>query len=59
MDEIQKKHVLETVEQEGFDYAFISYSNFEEIESKDFHEARKEFLNAREKLATIIGYTEE
>jgi len=59
MDEIQRKHVMDIVEEEGFDYAFVSYSDFEEIESFDFHEARKEYLRARKKLADILVYIKD
>ena len=59
MDEIQRKYVVEIVEEEGFDYAFVSYSDFKEIESGDFHEARNNYLNAREKLAEILEYDKD
>ena len=56
MDEIQKKYVLDIVENEGFEYAFFSYSDFKEIESVEFHKARLTYLDAARKLADLIGY---
>lgn len=52
----ERKYVLSTVDNEGFDYAFVHYSDFEDIEDKEFHELRKNFLEAREKLANYIGF---
>jgi len=43
-----------TVDHEGFDYAFVYYSGFMDIEDEKFHELRKTFLEARKKLAQYI-----
>jgi len=59
MDKHQQKAVIDIIDSEGFEYAFVHYSDFDDIESGEFHIARKEYLKAREKLAEIIGYVEE
>lgn len=48
-------YVRETVNQEGFDYTFTGYSNFEEIEDREFHRLREAYLKARKELAEYIG----
>ena len=58
MDKHQQKAVTDIVDNEGFDYTFVHYSNFDDIENEEFHAAKKEYLKAREKLAKIIGYEE-
>lgn len=52
----EKNYVRATVENEGFDYAFVHYSDFEDIKDEKFHELRKNFLEAREKLAEYIEF---
>ena len=59
MDNHQQRAVLDIIDNEGFDYAFVHYSDFDDIENEEFHVVRKEYLKAREKLAKIIGYIEE
>lgn len=49
------KYVLETIENEGFDYAFHGYSDFEEIKDEMFHQLRKDYLFARKVLRNYIG----
>ena len=58
MDKHQQKAVLDIVGEEGFEYGFVHYSVFDDIENGEFHTLRKEYLKAREKLANLIGYTE-
>lgn len=52
----ERNYVLAVVENEGFDYAFNHYSDFEEIKDEEFHQLRKNFLEARQKLAQFIGF---
>ena len=47
--------VIDTIENEGFDYAFTSYSNFETVKDEKFHELRRAFLKAREELQEYLG----
>lgn len=44
-----------TIENEGFGYVFLDYSNFEDIQDEEFHKLRKEFLKSAVKLADYIG----
>lgn len=48
-------YVRETVDQEGFDYAFTGYSDFEEIKDEEFHKLRKAYLEAHKNLAEYLG----
>ena len=44
------------IREEGIDYCFESYSNWEEIEDETFHNLRKRFLSA---MNDIIGYVDD
>jgi hypothetical protein len=39
-------NVKNIIEDEGMDYCFMHYSNFEEIKDKKFHELRKAYVKA-------------
>lgn len=56
MDAKQKDCVMGIVDNEGFDYAFCDYSNFDEIKDAEFHKAREEYKKVARKLKDIIGY---
>lgn len=58
MNAEQKNDVMAIVDSEGFDYAFCSYSDFEEIDDVEFHKLRKEYQDISERLKTYIGYDE-
>ena len=47
--------VADVVELEGFDYAFYGYSEFEEVDDKEFHRLRENYLAARQALADYVG----
>lgn len=49
------KYILNTIENEGFDYAFVNYSDFEEIKDPMFHQLRKDYLFARKVLKDYVG----
>lgn len=49
------RYIMDTVECEGFDYAFAHYTDFEDIDDEKFHKLRKEFLDARTKLIDYCG----
>ena len=51
-------YIKECVECEGFDYAFVHYSNYNEVEDDEFHEKRLAYLKAREELAEYCGVEE-
>ena len=46
--------INEIIESEGFDYTFVDYSNFEEVDNDEFHELREGYLNARRRLKTFM-----
>lgn len=48
--------VSDTLEQEGFHYAFMYYSDFSTIQDKEFHELRKAYIDACKKLEKYIGF---
>lgn len=49
------KDMQSRVENEGFEYAFVSYSHFPEIKDAEFHRLREAYLAARSALAEYIG----
>jgi hypothetical protein len=51
----QRKLVVERVEQEGFDYAFAHYTNFEEVTDPEFHHLREVYLASRIALINYVG----
>lgn len=51
----ESRNVCATVENEGFDYAFCYYSNFEEIKDAKFHRLRKKYVEAARLLRDYIG----
>lgn len=55
MNQEQKDYLQNTIDNEGFDYAFRHYSDFEEIDDPTFHELRKAYLKAQAALAEYIG----
>ena len=56
MTKEQQEIVMGVVDNEGFDYAFCDYSNFEEIKDPEFHKAREEYKKAAKKLKEIIDF---
>jgi hypothetical protein len=48
-------YVKDTVDNEGFDYAFTHYTDFEEIGDAEFHRLRKAYVAARAALAEYCG----
>jgi hypothetical protein len=49
------EYVKDTIEDEGFSYAFIDYSDYSEIEDEEFHRLRKAYVNADEALREYLG----
>lgn len=49
-------YVKDTVENEGFDYAFVDYSDFSEIQDPKFHQLREKYVEAAEELREYIGF---
>ena len=54
----QKETVMGIVDNEGFDYAFCDYSNFEEIKDAEFHKVREKYVGAAKELKAIIGFND-
>lgn len=55
MTKKERTYVRETVESEGFEYAFVNYTDFEDIKDEEFHRLRKAFLEAHTALEDYIG----
>jgi hypothetical protein len=51
--------VRAAVDNEGFDYAFRHYSDFEEVKDPTFHRLRKAYVKAAEALDKYVGRTAE
>jgi hypothetical protein len=49
------KYLKSKMRNEGFDYCFESYSNWEEIKDKRFHELRKNYLESKKLFADYIN----
>ncbi len=47
-------YVKDIIENEGFEYAFIHYSDFEDVEVEEFHKLRIKYCDAREDLYNYI-----
>lgn len=47
--------VYETVDNEGFHYAFHDYSEFEEVKDEEFHRLRNAYIAASKALADYVG----
>jgi len=46
-------YVLDTIDSDSFEYAFVNYSDFKEIEDKEFHVLREAYLESRDNLAAL------
>lgn len=55
MTGLELDEVRGRVDNEGFHYAFIHYSDFDEVKDKKFHKLRKAYIKATNDLATYIG----
>ena len=51
----EREYVVDTIENEGFHYAFHDYTDFRDNTDAEFHRLRKEYLEATKKLADYIG----
>lgn len=49
------EYVKNKINQEGFDYCFISYSRFEEIKDIKFHQLRENYINSQKELENYIN----
>lgn len=55
MNKVDERYVVAKVKEEGFDYTFFHYSDFDDIEDDKFHRLRNAYLDARQELADYIG----
>lgn len=50
------ENLMYRIDNEGFDGAFVHYSDFSEIEDEKFHELRQAYIKAHNDLNAYIGY---
>lgn len=55
----EKVNLYYTIENESFEYVFIYYSDFTEIQDPEFHRLRKEYAAAHKALESYIEPSEE
>lgn len=48
------RYVRDTIENEGFHYAFVNYSDFEQVKDRKFHSLRRAYEKAAKALAEYI-----
>ena len=54
----EKQAMRSRINQEGLDYCFRHYANFEEILDKKFHKLRKDYIKASSRLLKYLDYLE-
>jgi len=59
MTRSEKDYVTSIIYNEGFGYTFEDYSDFDEIKDEKFHQIRKEYIEAAEKLRNYIALNDE
>lgn len=52
-------YVRGAIDNERFDYAFMYYSDFDEIKDRVFHRLRKAYIKAAKALQEYVGETDE
>lgn len=50
------QYVKDTIDNEGFDYTFVDYSDFSEIDDPEFHKLREAYEKAAVALREYIGF---
>ena len=51
----QLKDLQSIIDNEGFDYTFVNYSSFKEIENITFHKLRVAYIKAQQRLEHYIN----
>lgn len=51
----QLDYVRATIDNEGFHYAFVNYSDFPEITDSEFHALRQAYVNAAKALSDYLN----
>ena len=59
MTDDEKQEVAFRIDQEGFDYTFMHYSDFSEISDSEFHKLRQAYIDAANALQEYVGELEE
>ncbi len=54
MNSEDAESVLQRIGQEGFHYCFKNYSDFKEINDKEFHKLRKRYLKTASELEKYL-----
>lgn len=49
-----KESILQRINQEGFDYTFIHYSDWKEVKDKKFQKALKKYIKAHLELVKVL-----
>jgi hypothetical protein len=52
-------YIASTIQNEGFEYTFCSYSSFDCIKDEEFHRLRKNYLKAMQDLNDYINFNKE
>ncbi len=52
-------YIAGSVEKEGFEGAFVDYSDFKDIQDEEFHAKRKSYLDARKALVEYLGLEDQ
>lgn len=47
--------MIDVIEQEGFDYAFAHYDDFDEVKSQEFQDLKNKYNAARKELVEFLG----
>lgn len=55
MSEPNSCYMNTKIDKEGFHYAFVGYSDFEEVEDQHFHNLRKKYLESVKDLGEYMG----
>ncbi|HDR1108773.1 TPA: hypothetical protein QB401_001263 [Pasteurella multocida] len=55
MKQEDREYLQSIIENEGFDYAFVGYSHFKEIQDEEFHKLRLAYLAAQKALEDYIN----
>jgi hypothetical protein len=54
LKKLERNYVNDTIDNEGFDYAFCDYTDFNEIEDAEFHRLREAYVAASKALKAYI-----
>lgn len=55
MSKPNSEYMASKIEKEGFHYAFIGYSDFEEVEDIEFHNLRLRYIQAVNELGDYMN----